>query len=117
MTADYIYDYFENLFKKENYNSEIYQIWRQTRNALDKLDDNATIEHAIIKTIALINILGENQKLRPTIELLKMIYIGEYASETIDDAINRLLDKKVLYFVKSKGYLKLIEATDVDINA
>ena len=102
MTADYIYDYFENLFKKENYNSEIYQIWRQTRNALDKLDDNATIEHAIIKTIALINILGENQKLRPTIELLKMIYIGEYASETIDDAINRFLDKKFFILLKVK---------------
>ncbi len=112
LTPDYIYNYFETLFKKENYKSEIYRVWRDTATALRKLDDSENLASAILKTLGLIYILGDFQKLPPTIELIKLIYFNI----DVEAVIEKLIDKKILYHVKSKGHLKFLEATDIDIN-
>ncbi|QEK11541.1 hypothetical protein FQB35_03655 [Crassaminicella thermophila] len=117
MTPDYIYNYFETLFKKENYTSEIYKIWRDTTNALKKIGEKEKIEEKIIKCLGLIYIVGEFQKLPPTFEIIKLILSSTIEQGNLDTIIDSLLQRKILYHIKSKGYLKFIEATDVDVNA
>ncbi|AKL95589.1 hypothetical protein CACET_c21420 [Clostridium aceticum] len=117
MTPDYIYNYFEPLFKKENYVSEIYQIWRETTTALKKLSDGEEIEEAIVKTLGLINIVGEFQKLPPKVEVLQLLFSNDTEAARIKEVVGKLIDQKVLYFIKSKGYLEFANATDMDISA
>ena len=117
MTPDYIYDYFERLFRKENYNSDIYKNWRQTTNAVRKLDGGENLAESIIKTISLMKMVGATQRLKPTPETIKMIFSTTIDKNHIDTVINGLLERKILYFVKSKGTLKLLDATDIDLNS
>ncbi|MTI69248.1 MAG: hypothetical protein FH751_03190 [Firmicutes bacterium] len=115
LTPDYIFDYFEALFKKENYNSETYNIWRDTSNALKKVEDDDKLSKNIIKTIGLIYILNEFQKLPPTKEIIKTVY-RNYSDKQVEEVVEYLLDHKIIYNLKSKGYLKFIDATDIDVN-
>ena len=117
MTPNYVYDYFESLFKKENYNSYIFQIWRQTTNAVKKLKEDEYLAEAILKTISLINMVGGIQKLKPTPEIIKQIFSVTIEVGLIEVTIRDLIDRKILYFVKSKETLKLLDATDIDLNS
>ncbi|MBF8984099.1 hypothetical protein IZY60_11180 [Lutibacter sp. B2] len=117
MTPEYIYDYFEPLFKKENYNSEIYKIWRQITNSLKKIDENEKLAEKIIKTLGLIFIVREGEKLPPKREIIKLaLKTISYKSEEINEVIEDLLNRKILHYFKSKDQLAFIEATDVDVN-
>ena len=50
LTPDYLYDYFEPLFRKEPYTSDIFKTYRLTANVLQKVEEGS-IHEKIIKTI------------------------------------------------------------------
>ena len=62
VTVDLIYNYFEDLFKKEIFNSRIYSVWAKTNSALRLISNES--QKKIIKTIAVINIIA-NDGLKP----------------------------------------------------
>ena len=64
LTPDYLYDYFEPLFRKEVYTSEIHKIYKLTSNILQKIDGDS-IHARIIKTIYLIYMVEQYEKLPP----------------------------------------------------
>ena len=53
LTPDYLYDYFEPLFRKEPYTSEVHKTYKLTANILRKVDGKP-LHEKIIKMIALI---------------------------------------------------------------
>lgn len=55
VTVDLIYNYFEDLFKKEIFNSRIYSVWAKTNSALRLISNES--QKKIIKTIAVIKAL------------------------------------------------------------
>ena len=121
LTPDYIYDYFESLFKKEVYTSETYTIWKLTTNILNKLIndgvDNKHIKIKIVKTIALIYIVGQYDKLAPLPEMMNEIFkLSVKDSIEITKAIDDLQNKQyVIYMKQSNRYLKLKESTGINI--
>lgn len=121
LTPDYIYDYFEGLFKKEVYTSETYKIWKLTTNILNKLTndgvDKKHIKTKIIKTIALIYIVGQFDKLAPLPEVMNEVFkLSVEDSAEITKAIDELQNKQyVIYMKQSNHYLKLKESTGVNI--
>ena len=116
LTPDYLYDYFEPLFRKEIYTSEIHKIYKLTSSILQKLDSNS-IHARIIKTISLIYIVEQYEKLPPIYDT-----IVDAFRESVDDtkeislALENLINKDcIVYLKRSNNYLKLKESSGVDI--
>lgn len=113
LTPDYIYDYFEQVFKKEVYTSNIYSIWKMTSNILSKLENEKydVLGAKIIKTIALIYITDQFEKLAPTPETITDIFANS-GCDTIEvtKILSDLKEKQyVIYQFKSNNYLRLTD--------
>ena len=114
-TPDLIYDYFEPLLKQEVYSGRLHKYHTLTENILRDLPAGS-LEARIVKTIALIDILGQYEKLVPTMDEIVGIYSSIASPETVNKAIETLIEQKyVIYLKRSNGYLKLKETSGVDI--
>lgn len=116
LTPDYIYDYFEPLFRKEIYTSEVHKLFKLTSNILNRLNDNS-FGTKIIKTIALIYIVEQFEKLPPTVDIIEAAF-KEYAEsiQEIEKTLSELIENQyVIYLKQSNNYLKLKESSGVDI--
>lgn len=117
VTPDYLYDYFETQFKKELNSTEISKVYKLATKTLKKVKRDS-IHAKIIKTIALIYIIEQFEKLPPTVDTIIDIFI-----DTVDDpkliteAISYLVDNAcIVYLKRSNNYLKLKETSGIDIN-
>lgn len=117
ITPDQIYDYFEPLFKKEISNGTLHDIYFLTSVILNQLDDES-LEEKIVKTLSLIYMLEQFEKLKPTKDELIGIYSIQYSVPEIERALNNLIDDEyVIYLKRSNDYLQLKESSGVDIEA
>lgn len=115
VTPDQIYDYFEPLFKKEVYSGSIHDIFVLTSTILNQITDN-TLGAKIVKTISLIYILEQFERLDPTKEQIIGIYAGSYDVSEIEAAISDLIEKEfVVYIKRSNDYLRLKKTSGIDI--
>jgi len=115
ITPDLLYDYFEPLFKKEAYAGDIHAKYILTNIILNQLDPES-LGSKIVKTISLIYILEQFEKLKPTKEEIVGIYSASYEVETIEAAINDLIKKEfVIYVKRSNDYLRLKQTSGVDV--
>ena len=115
ITPDMIFDYFEPLFRKESYTSDLHRNYALTKNILDKLTGNV-LETKIVKTISLIYILEQFDKIKPTASELVEIYSLDYEQDEIRQAIDDLIYKEyVIYLKLSNDFLRLKQSSDVNI--
>ncbi len=115
VTPDQIYDYFEPLLKKEIYAGEIHDIFVLSRTILNQLQEG-TLGSKIIKTISLIYILEQFERLSPTMEQIISTYSCSYEVEDIRRAVTDLVEKEfVIYVKRSNDYLRLKQTSGVDI--
>ena len=115
ITPNLIYDYFEPLFRKEAYLTDLHTIYILAENILSNLK-NSSLESKLIKTISLVYILEQFEKLKPTSDELIKIFSIMYSTEEIKLAIDNLIDKEyVIYLKKSNNYLQLKKSSGVDI--
>ncbi len=117
VTPDYVYDYFEPLLRREHYSSDIYGIYRAAVRALEKLDEGS-LAAKIIKTIALIYVVEQYEKLPPVVDYVVDTFRDVYDVVEIESALEYLIKNKyILYLKRNNGYLKIKESSGVDINA
>lgn len=117
ITPDIIYDYFEPLFQKEVYASDLHGIYFLTRKILENLSEGS-LEMKIVKTISLIYILEHFERLKPTKDELFGIFSVDYSVDDINEAIRNLIDKKyVVYLKRSNDFLKLKQTSGVDLKS
>lgn len=115
VTPDQIYDYFEPLFKKEVYEGEIHNIYVLASTILNQISEG-TLDSKIIKTISLIYILEQFERLSPTKEQVIGIYSSSYDVNEIEQAISNLIEKEfVIYVKRSNDYLRLKRTSGVDV--
>lgn len=122
LTSAGVFDYFEELFKKESYNSKIYKVWRETVKALkniqklEKSIGNIQLANNIVKILGIIYMLDEFDKLPPKIDSIKNSLFGSIEEiEDVDTIIQVLMNNRVLHHLKSNGYLKFVEASDINV--
>ena len=116
VTPDLIYDYFEPLLKKEVYSGSVHQTYILSKIILEKIGNEDSLESKIIKTISLIYILEQFEKLKPLKEEIIQIYSFSHSKDEITNALDNLIDKQfVLYLRQSNSYLKLKESSGIDI--
>ncbi|MPM88542.1 hypothetical protein SDC9_135646 [bioreactor metagenome] len=115
LTPDYIYDYFEMLLRKEHYNTETYKLYRLTSKVLNVVEP-ASLEAKIIKTIALIYVIEQFEKLPPTYDTILNAFDFSYEIKNIRTALSNLIDNEcIVYLKRSNGYLRIKESSGVDI--
>lgn len=115
ITPDLIYDYFEPLFKKEVYSSELYKTYQLTNTILSKLVEGS-LESKIVKTISLVYIIEQFEKLSPTRDELVGVFSVDYTVTEVEKAIDNLIGKEfVVYLKRSNNYLRLKQTSGVDI--
>jgi len=117
LTPDFIYDYFEPLFRKEPYTSDVHKMYKLAASVLRKVEGLA-LHVKIIKTIALIYLVEQFEKLSPIMNVIMDTY-----RDTVDDpkqidiALKELIDNEcVVYLKRSNNYLKIKETSGVDIH-
>ena len=115
LTPDILYDYFEPLFMKEPYTSDLHKNYNLTKSILQKLDDES-LEAKIIKSLSLIYILEQFDKIKPTAGELDGMYSLDYSHEEVKAAIDDLINKEyVIYLKVSNDYLRLKQSSGVDV--
>ena len=116
LTPDYLYDYFEPLFRKEVYTSEIHKIYKLTSNVLKKVNPDS-IGAKIIKTIALIYMVEQFEKMPPIYDVIVDAFRESVAdTKEISNALEDLINKEcIVYLRRSNNYLKLKESSGVDV--
>lgn len=118
VTPDCLYDYFEPVIKNESYKSDIYKLWKISNNILRKLAQNKYNELGakIIKTLAVIYIANQFEKLAPTPEVITDIFVSSGVSSfDVTHTISHLRDKEyVVYQFKSNKYLRLTDKFSSD---
>lgn len=119
ITPDYIYDYFEQLFRNENYNGQTYKIYSSCKSALAKLETKSTnsLTYKILKCIALILILQQqNNKLTPTIDTITKIYLPiEKSVDNINAALKELKQYGVITLLDYNNYITINKGSGYDI--
>jgi len=118
LTPDYIYDYFEPLLKKEAYTNETYKLWKLTENIIRKIEKDK-LGVKIIKTIALIYIVNQFDKLPPIPEIIINTFRHTVKDISIITKTLEELENKqyVIYMKRSNHYLKLKDTTGINIGS
>ena len=113
--ADLLYDYFEeNLIK--NKSSYEYAQWLEVKNAINKLDKkdaNYDLKTKIIKSIGTINIINDFDILKPDDETLS--YIIDEDKSAIIEAINEMVENKIIVYVRQYKYYRFFDVSSLDI--
>ena len=91
VTPDKIYDYFQNLFKKEIGNERVHTEWLNAEYAIAKAKETGKIR--MLKTLAVINIINKFDEMPPTEEILKIASGLPNATEIL----NSLVAKELIY--------------------
>ncbi len=115
ITPDLIFDYFDPVLQKEPFAGELHKNYVLTKTILEQIKDQV-LESKIVKTISLIYLLGQFDKLKPIKEEIVGIYRMEYEPAKIETAIEHLIKNEyVIYLKRSNDYLKLKQTSGVDI--
>ncbi len=115
ITPDLIYDYFEPLLRKEVNSDELFKSYTLAEIILDKIERDM-LEAKIVKTIALIYMLEQFEKIKPTHKEIVEIFRSSYSVQEVDRAIKNLIDDEyVIYHRKSNDFLQLKQTSGVNI--
>ena len=109
ITPDYIYSYFEELFKKEVFNSKVHSIWKKTNAAL--LQAKYDSQTRILKAMAVISMIG-NERLKNTPAHLKSALLMDDAS--FEKAM-RFFQKEHIVSQRDTSEYVLLTANGVDV--
>jgi len=108
LEPDYIYDYFEKLFKNEPYGSNIKKQWQITTSALSKLRDYDNIlAEKIVKTIALIYCVNNFKIIPPSWDIISEIYSINYSVGEIESAKEVLKNCHLLIELLYRPYVRI----------
>lgn len=91
VTPDKVYDYFQNLFKRETGNERVHTEWLNAEYAIAKAKETGKVR--MLKTLAVINIINKFDEMPPTEEILKIASGLPNATEIL----NSLVAKELIY--------------------
>ncbi len=111
--GDTIYDYFEQALWNEDRSSYIYSIWKQVHEAINKVENNELYKR-IIKTIGLIYIINDFDKLKPNEKYISIL-LPKYTNEEIISGLDELMNRKIIFYRRIYDIYKFYEGSDINI--
>lgn len=106
-----IYDYFENLFKKETFNEGIYNIWIKANGAIEHAESEE--EANVYKALSIIYILSDFNNLAPDINTIRKC-LGNSKDES-NELINKMRDNGKLMYKKSSDTYDFMPLSSVNV--
>lgn len=111
LNLDILFDYFQSLFKKEIFNEVVHDIWIKADTAIRKC--KLIGEKSILKALAIIYIINEFDRLKPTKEMLMLAL--NYKEGDIDSLLTPMIENNILYIKKSNGYINFAPLVQTNI--
>lgn len=109
MTIDSIYDYFEELFKKEVFNTKVHSYWAKADSAIKQIDDENQIR--IVKAVAIINMI-KDEAFRTVPAHIKAALL--MPDDVFDNSIINLQRKHIMTERDSSEFV-MLTANGVDV--
>ena len=115
LTPEWLFDYFEPLFRQEAYTSHISNIYRLALHGLSQLESDSLMAR-IVKTVTLIQMVQHYEQVPPTTEMLELTYGAGWGSRQVVEAATELVEKRyLLHRSQVSGYLDIKQASGVDV--
>lgn len=122
ITPDIVFDYFERILSKEPAGSTQFETYKLASSIIEDLTNNDysnnLLKIKIIKTIALVYIVAQFEKLAPTRDSIVNIFTSEtLSSQSINSELSALIDDKFLVYERqSNGFLILRQDFGINIS-
>jgi hypothetical protein len=110
ITVDGIYDYFEDLFRKEIFNERVHTAWAKADDALRRIDDSSK-QKKIIKAMAVFQIVNDGKLIANPALIKSSLLMKDSDFDTAVDAMVR----EHLVGQKDNGEYILLTANGVDV--
>ncbi len=111
LNVESIYDYFEDLFKKELFNENIYSLWKKG-DAIIRACNNAD-EISIIKALVLFNIIEDVDNLPSTDENIRLSL--DMNDQVFNNAIESLITERYIYINRNSGIIDFTLCSDKEV--
>ena len=116
-TADILYDYFSQSMQNEPYTSEIKK-WHMISSTVLQKSESLELESRIIKTLTLIYVLNQFERLQPSADEIFAVYLDcGYSFDEVSGAISNLTKNLGLLYERasSNRFLQLKEPSGLDL--
>ncbi len=114
----HLYDYVTATLGSTLYAHATAKLWSETQEALFRLRDRDPLQAALVKTIGLLHILGEQTRVLPSREVLHFaLGDGADGAEAIGVALDTLQRATLITYRQFKKAYRLYEGSDIDIDA
>ncbi len=114
----HLYDYITAALGSTLYAHPTAKLWSETQEALFRLRDRDPMQAALVKTIGLLHILGEQTRALPSRDVLRFA-LAESSDDyqPIDEALDVLQRATLITYRQFKKAYRLYEGSDIDIDA
>ena len=112
---DTLYDYFNESIKLDNAPGGVHDLWSFTEGVLKKLGQDKALARRVVKSLAIIHAVRKGLSHRPTDELLAFSVGVKAESKEFNNALQQLVDSKMVYFRGSTACWEFVHRSDVDI--
>ena len=117
LSPDVLFDYFAQVMQNEPYTSEIKKLYLLSQSILQKVE-NIELEAKIIKTLTLIYVLKQFERLQPSFDEVINIYSDcGYSFDEINKSLLTLTKKLGVIYERtsSNHFLQLKESSGIDL--
>ena len=91
--------------------------WYEINDALERSPDHTAEEIQVLKTIGLVDLLGETGFFNATYEFISLALYDQAGSDIVKDCLTNLQKKSLIVFRRYNQTYKIWEGSDVDIEA
>ncbi|MCD9187011.1 MAG: hypothetical protein LUM44_11300 [Pyrinomonadaceae bacterium] len=114
---DRLYDYLISAMGSSLYAGSQGRKWAEIDTALNRLINSTELEFRIIKTIGLLNLLGDIGKLKSSDEILKFALRDDKVEEKeIENSLQNLIKKSVIIKRNFNDTFAIWEGSDIDLD-
>jgi hypothetical protein len=116
---DDLYDYIVAAMGSSLYVHAQGKKWAEIEDALERLPREAgELERRLVKTVGLLNILGDQRYLKASREVLSHALVdgSRFTVDAVERAVTRLEDWDLIIFRRFKGAYSLWQGSDIDLN-
>jgi hypothetical protein len=112
---DVLYDYFAEAMRADTGSGGVHGVWAAAEHALGKTPPEDPVTHRLVKTLAVLQAVGETDVLHPTVPTLA--FALEADTEAVERASQYLVRRKLARLHKLDRTWELATGSDVDIEA
>ena len=117
LRIDHLYDYVVSSLHSVLYSHTTAKMWSEAEEALFRLRNRDVLQSRVIKTIGLLQILGEQTRILPAKDILRFSLVGDGVSqEDVDAAIAALQTQTLITYRQFRKAYRLYEGSDIDVD-